>query len=81
MSRLKPSFSIFRAIQINPRWLTTAVAVLLYGLNGLPARACTTCNRPLQGAIFGNEFFGILLKMMLPVLLLGLVIRYLYRLR
>jgi hypothetical protein len=45
------------------------------------ASACTTCNQPLQVAVFGHDFAGIFLKMLLPFLLLGLVIRFLYRLK
>ncbi len=81
MSRLIPALSTFRVMRINHRRLTIVGLVLLYGLHCLPAYACTTCNRPLQEAISGADFFGIFLKMMLPVLLLGLVIRFLYRLR
>ena len=47
----------------------------------LPARACTTCNRPLQEAIFGPGFTPILLKMLLPVLLVLVLVRLLYRLK
>jgi hypothetical protein len=47
----------------------------------LPARACTTCNRPLQEAIFGPGFTPTLLKMLLPVLLVLVLVRLLYRLK
>lgn len=55
--------------------------VLLSLLVPLPARACTTCNRPLQEAIFGPGFTPTLLKMLLPVLLVLVLVRLLYRLR
>ncbi len=47
----------------------------------LPARACTTCSRPLQDDIFTAEFSPTLLKMLLPLLLLVFLVRLLYRLR
>jgi hypothetical protein len=47
----------------------------------LPARACTTCSRPLQDAIFTADFPPTLLKMLLPLLLLIFLVRLLYRLR
>ncbi len=47
----------------------------------LPARACTTCNRPLREAVFGPGFTPTLLKMLLPVLLVLVLVRLLYRLR
>lgn len=47
----------------------------------LPAWACTTCNRPLQDAIFTADFPPTLLKMFLPLLLLAFVVRLLFRLR
>ncbi len=50
-------------------------------LSALPARACTTCNRPLQAALFGPDFPVILLKMLLPLLLVLLLVRLLYRLK
>ncbi len=50
-------------------------------LAGLPARACTTCNRPLQEALFGSGFTPTLLKMLLPILLVLVLVRLLYRLR
>jgi hypothetical protein len=55
---------------------------LLIGLFApLAAEACTTCNRPLQEALFGPGWAVTLLKMLVPVcLVLGLV-RLLYRLK
>jgi hypothetical protein len=50
-------------------------------LSALPARACTTCNRPLQAAIFEPDFPATLLKMLLPLLLVLLLVRLLYRLK
>ena len=50
-------------------------------LSALPARACTTCNRPLQAALFGPDFLSTLLKMLLPLLLVLLLVRLLYRLK
>jgi hypothetical protein len=47
----------------------------------LPARACTTCNRPLQEALFGPGFTPTLLKMLLPILLILVLVRLLYRLK
>jgi len=46
-----------------------------------PAGACTTCNQPLQAALFTAGFPVLLLKMLLPLPLLGLLVRRLYRLR
>ena len=66
----------------HPKLFITLLAGILPGLAmSPPVLACTTCNQPLQEAIFRHDFTGIFLKMMLPVLLLGLVIRFLYRLR
>jgi hypothetical protein len=50
-------------------------------LASLPAQACTTCNRPLQQALFGPDFAPTLLKMLLPILLILVLVRLLYRLR
>jgi|GEM_PF-3420377 len=55
--------------------------VLVGTLSAGPGRACTTCNRPLQAAVFGPDFPATLLKMLLPVLLVLLLVRLLYRLR
>ena len=55
--------------------------VLIGLLASLPARACTTCNRPLQDAIFGPGFTPTLLKMLLPLLLVLGLVRLLYRLK
>jgi hypothetical protein len=66
----------------HTRPFITPLAGILLGLAvSPPALACTTCNQPLQEAIFGHDFAGIFLKMLLPFLLLGLVIRFLYRLK
>ena len=74
-----------------PQRKTFAVALirralcLLLALGGTlyagPAQACTTCNRPLQTAIFGLDFPATLLKMLLPVFLVLLLVRLLYRLK
>ena len=50
-------------------------------LSAGPARACTTCNRPLQEALFGPGFTATLFKMLLPLLLVLLLVRLLYRLK
>jgi hypothetical protein len=60
--------------------LLVIIAVLSIGTS-LPAWACTTCNRPLQDAIFTADFPPTLLKMLLPLLLLVFLVRLLYRLR
>ncbi len=63
------------------RWTLCLLPVLVCLLAPLPASACTTCNRPLQEAIFGPGWAATLLKMLVPVcLVLGLV-RLLYRLK
>jgi hypothetical protein len=63
------------------RWTLCLLPVLICLLAPLPAPACTTCNRPLQEAIFGPGFPATLLKMLVPIgLILGLV-RRLYRLK
>lgn len=61
-----------------------ALLVVMTGVStgaSLPAQACTTCNRPLQEAIFTADFPPTLLKMLLPLLLLVFLVRRLYRLR
>ncbi|WP_187260891.1 hypothetical protein [Pontibacter beigongshangensis] len=40
--------------------------LLLLLLNGFQAAACTTCNRPLQAAIFDDSFFRLFFLMILP---------------
>ena len=57
------------------------LTVLLSLLLPLPAQACTTCNRPLQEAIFGPDFPSTLLKMLLPIVLILALVRLLYRLK
>ncbi len=47
----------------------------------LPARACTTCNRPLQEAIFDPGFPATLLKMLVPICVILVLVRLLYRLK
>jgi hypothetical protein len=70
-----------RFVQVSgPR--TLGMLLTLAGtLAGLPARACTTCNRPLQQALFGPGFTPTLLKMLLPILLVLMLVRLLYRLK
>ena len=55
--------------------------VLLSLFAQLPAQACTTCNRPLQEAIFGPEFLVTLLKMLLPIVVILVLVRLLYRVK
>ena len=63
------------------RWTLCLLPVLVCLLAPLPASACTTCNRPLQEALFSPGWGVTLLKMLVPVgLVLGLV-RLLYRLK
>ena len=57
------------------------LSVLFSLLAPLPARACTTCNRPLQEAIFAPGFPATLLKMLLPILIILGLVRLLYRLK
>jgi hypothetical protein len=55
--------------------------VLICLLAPSAAEACTTCNQPLQEALFSPGWAATLLKMLVPVcLVLGLV-RLLYRLK
>jgi hypothetical protein len=73
-----------KAFVPHPAFLHPArylLPVLFSLLAPLPARACTSCNRPLQEAIFGPGFTPTLLKMLLPVFLILVLVRLLYRLK
>ncbi len=63
------------------RRVLTILAGVTLVLATCPAWACTTCNRPLQEAILASGFSATLLKMLLPFLLIGLLVRFLYRLK
>jgi hypothetical protein len=50
-------------------------------LTCLPARACLTCNRPLQAAILEEQFWELSFFMLLPFLVVGLIVIRLYKLK
>ncbi len=76
-----PERKTFALPRVLVRRTLCLLPVLFCLLAPLPAGACTTCNRPLQEAIFGPAFPATLLKMLVPIcLVLGLV-RLLYRLK
>ncbi len=47
----------------------------------LPALACTTCNRPLQAAIFDESFLKLFFYMLLPFLFIGAAVYRLNKLK
>lgn len=54
---------------------------LVFVCSSLPVFACTTCNRPLQAAIFDASFLNLFLLMLLPFILVWLVVFRLYKLK
>lgn len=59
--------------------LTLLVVFLL--LSSVPALACTTCNRPLQAAIFDESFLKLFFYMLLPFLVIGVAVYRLNKLK
>lgn len=60
--------------------LSLVLCVLLLFLR-FTALACTTCNRPLQAAIFDESFLKILFYMLLPFLFIGVAVYRLHKLK
>jgi len=58
-----------------------AAFLLLFLLASIPAIACTTCNRPLQAAIFDSGFGKLFLFMLLPFALVWVVAARLNKLK
>ncbi|WP_255593720.1 hypothetical protein [Pontibacter sp. HSC-14F20] len=50
-------------------------------LVSLPALACTTCNRPLQAAIFDESFLKLFFYMLLPFLFIWAAVYRLHKLK
>ena len=61
--------------------LLSAASLTLCLLASLPAIACTTCNRPLQAAIFDTGFSKLFLFMLLPFVLVWAVAARLNKLK
>lgn len=61
--------------------LHPALTLVFLLLISLPAIACTTCNRPLQAAIFDESFLKLLLYMLLPFVIIGAIVLRLHRLK
>ena len=61
--------------------LRFAAFLLLFLLANLPAIACTTCNRPLQAAIFDASFSKLFFFMLLPFALVWVVASRLHKLK
>ncbi|PVY42250.1 hypothetical protein [Pontibacter virosus] len=55
--------------------------VLLVLVTSLPVLACTTCNRPLQAAIFDESFLKLFFYMLLPFLFIGAAVYRLNKLK
>jgi hypothetical protein len=56
-------------------------SLLLALLISVPAFACTTCNRPLQAAIFDESFLKLFFYMLLPFLFIGAAVYRLNKLK
>jgi hypothetical protein len=56
-------------------------SLLLVLLISVPAFACTTCNRPLQAAIFDESFLKLFFYMLLPFLFIGAAVYRLNKLK
>ncbi|WP_299986620.1 hypothetical protein [uncultured Pontibacter sp.] len=50
-------------------------------LSSATALACTTCNRPLQAAIFDESFLKLFFYMLLPFLVIGAAVYRLNKLK
>ncbi|WP_299700432.1 hypothetical protein [uncultured Pontibacter sp.] len=57
------------------------ILFLLFLIISLPAFACTTCNRPLQAAIFDESFLKLFFYMLLPFLFIGAAVYRLHKLK
>jgi hypothetical protein len=57
------------------------LSLFLFLLVSLPASACTTCNRPLQAAIFDESFLKLFFYMLLPFLFIGVAVYRLNKLK
>jgi hypothetical protein len=55
--------------------------LLLLLIVSLPVLACTTCNRPLQAAIFDESFVKLFFYMLLPFLFIGAIVFRLNKLK
>ncbi len=55
--------------------------MVLFLLLSLPALACTTCNRPLQAAIFDASFTRLFFYMLLPFALVWGIANRLHKLK
>ncbi|EJF11467.1 hypothetical protein [Pontibacter sp. BAB1700] len=55
--------------------------LVLVMLISLPVLACTTCNRPLQAAIFDESFLKVFFYMLLPFLFIGAAVYRLNKLK
>ena len=53
--------------------------LLMFVLCSIPASACTTCNRPLQAAIFDVSFTRLFLFMVLPFALVWVIAGVLHK--
>lgn len=69
---------MMKTARVLPRMTLLMLFVLLIHL---PASACTTCNRPLQAAIFDDSFLQLFLYMLLPFLFIGLAVYRLHKLK
>ena len=61
--------------------LRVVLSLLMVVQVHLPVVACTTCNRPLQAAIFDASFMKILCYMLLPFLFIGVAVYRLHKLK
>jgi hypothetical protein len=67
-----------KTFHLLPRLMLLILLVLIICL---PASACTTCNRPLQAAIFDESFLKLFFYMLLPFLFIGVAVYRLNKLK
>lgn len=67
-----------KTFRLIPQLVLSFLLVLLINL---PALACTTCNRPLQAAIFDESFLKLFFYMLLPFLFIGVAVYRLNKLK
>lgn len=69
---------MMKVLYVLPRLVLPFLLILLISL---PAYACTTCNRPLQAAIFDESFLTLFFYMLLPFLFIGVAVYRLNKLK